>query len=189
MPDSLPLTSVRSSRRSGFSTRTCSWRTGTNRPPNPPPSPTTAKQVCAVSDETCLAFEFPLLTSTRWNYTDILTPQSDGLRWVQLQPEINHWQTNGAGVSFSYLWMAAGRLLEGLCFYRSAGEKLAESFVLVWHCESDGLFQHKRLKWIFYQRWKLKYEIWAIRRAEWRTLLHAKRSLSLCVCVYRVSQW
>ncbi len=125
MPDSLPLTSVRSSRRSGFSTRTCSWRTGTNRPPNPPPSPTTAKQVCAVSDETCLAFEFPLLTSTRWNYTDILTPQSDGLRWVQLQPEINHWQTNGAGVSFSYLWMAAGRLLEGLCFYRSAGEKLA----------------------------------------------------------------
>ncbi len=123
MPDSLQLTSVRSSRRSGFSTRTCSWRTGTNRPPNPPPSPTTAKQVCAVSDETCLAFEFPLLTSTRWNYTDILTPQSDGLRWVQLQPEINHWQTNGAGVSFSYLWMAAGRLLEGLCFYRSAGEK------------------------------------------------------------------
>ncbi len=187
MPDSLQLTSVRSSRRSGFSTRTCSWRTGTNRPPNPPPSPTTAKQVCAVSDETCLAFEFPLLTSTRWNYTDILTPQSDGLRWVQLQPEINHWQTNGAGVSFSYLWMAAGRVLEGLCFYRSAGEKQALNLLFWFDTVRVTDYSSTNIKMNLLS--EVKAEIWAIRRAEWRTLLHAKRSLSLCVCVYRVSQW
>ncbi len=63
---------------------------------------------------------------------------------------------------------------------RKAG---SESFVLIWHCERIIPAQKAKLKWIFYQRWKLKYEIWAIGHAEWRTQLHVKRSLSLCVCV------
>ncbi len=81
--------------------------------------------------------------------------------------------------------MAAGHLLEGLCFYRSAEEKLALN-LLFWFDTVRGLFLHKRQSlnesFIRDESWNMKYEQLGMLNEE-HNYTSSGPWVCVCVCV------